>query len=155
MNFRIAAVAFALTLLAACNKGHSATPMLAETPVKVSAEPRSHDPFALGTAVDQAGAIPEDAVGDNFTHGGPVYLSVHVAGATIDQTVEVDWMSSENRVMHHERREVDRRTQWSAFSSGRTSAWGHGEHRAVVKIYGRKVSERPFTLLGGRATSRL
>ena len=155
MNFRIAAAALALTLLAACSKGHSATPISAQQASPTAEQPRSHDPFALGTAVDQAGAIPEDAVGDNFTHGGPVYLSVHVAGATIDQTVEVDWMSSENRVMHHERREVDRRTQWSAFSSGRTSAWGHGEHRAVVKINGRKVSERPFTLLGGRANSRV
>jgi hypothetical protein len=113
---------------------------------------RSRDPYALGSTVDGAGAIPEDAEGETFVHGGPVFLSVHIDGSSTDQAVQVDWVGPNGKILRHEERAVDRSASWAAFSSGTTISWPAGEHHAVVRINGRKVSEKAFTLFGARSS---
>jgi hypothetical protein len=148
LRLRTAAVAALLPLLMACSD-HSEKPA-ASQPQPQGDLARSRDPYALGSTVDLAGAVPEDAEGETFVHGGLVFLSVHLDGASTDQALQVDWVGPNGKVLHHEERAVGRGASWAAFSSGTTNTWPDGEHHAVVRIDGRKVSEKAFTLLGAR-----
>ena len=112
----------------------------------VVSEP-ARDLFALGTSVTREGAVPADSTGETFRRGGEVYLSVNVQGASVEQEIEVEWVAANGRVMRRDEVEVPKGSRWAAFSSGETQAWPAGEHRAVVTINGRRVSERPFSLL--------
>ena len=107
----------------------------------------ARDLYALGTSVTREGAVPADSTGETFRRGGEVYLSVNVQGASVEQEIEVEWVAANGRVMRRDEVEVPKGSRWAAFSSGETQAWPAGEHRAVVTINGRRVSERPFSLL--------
>ena len=107
----------------------------------------ARDLYALGTSVTREGAVPADSTGETFRRGGEVYLSVNVQGASVEQEIEVEWVAANGRVMRRDEVEVPKGSRWAAFSSGESQAWPAGEHRAVVTINGRRVSERPFSLL--------
>ena len=107
----------------------------------------SRDIFALGTALTAEGAVPRDASGETFGRGGQVFLSVNVDGASVDQAIEVEWVGPTGDVLRRQALDVPRGTQYAAFSSGDTQTWNPGPHRAVVKINGRRVSERPFEVI--------
>jgi hypothetical protein len=105
------------------------------------------DIYALGTTLTNEGAVTADATGESFPRGGEVYLSVNVQGASVEQEIEVSWVGPNGRVLHRDEVEVPKGSRWAAFSSGETHAWPAGEHRAVVTINGRRVSERSFSLM--------
>lgn len=107
----------------------------------------ARDPYALGTTLTREGAVPADSTGETFRRGGEVYLSVNVQGASVEQAIEVEWVAANGRVMRRDQVAVPKGSRWAAFSSGETQAWPAGEHRAVVTIDGRRVSERAFSLL--------
>ena len=115
--------------------------------VTAATEEPSRDTFALGTAVTANGAIPQQAAGETFIRGGEVYLSVNVESASTDQTIEVKWIDPQGRVLHHDARHVPQDVQYVPFSSGATSRWPTGAHRAVVLIDGRTVSEKQFAVM--------
>lgn len=121
----------------------------AATPAEDAAanEPAA-ETYALGTAMTPSGAVAQASTGDNFIRGGEVFLSVDVSGASSAQsTVEVRWMDAAGRVIHRDTRETRAGARYLPFSSGRTSQWMPGEHRAVIVIDGRRVSEKRFALL--------
>jgi pyruvate/2-oxoglutarate dehydrogenase complex dihydrolipoamide acyltransferase (E2) component len=103
--------------------------------------------FALGTAVSASGAVPQDASAETFIRGGEVYLSVDVRSASTDQTIEVKWIDPHGRVLRSDERHVPQEAQYVPFSSGATSRWPRGPHRAVILIDGRTVSEKTFAVL--------
>jgi hypothetical protein len=107
----------------------------------------ARDIYALGTSVTGDGAVHADSTGETFRRGGEVYLSVNVEGASVEQEIEVQWVAPNGSVMHRDAVEVPKGSRWAAFSSGETEGWPAGEHRAVVTINGRRVSERPFSLM--------
>lgn len=112
-----------------------------------SAEEPSHETFAIGTAVSADGAVPKDAGAENFVRGGEVYVSVNVQGASTDQTIEVKWLDPSGQVLRRDARRAPHGTHYVPFSSGATSRWPRGRHRAVIFIDGRAVSEKPFAVL--------
>ena len=103
--------------------------------------------YALGTALTPEGAVPRDASGESFGRGGEVYLSVNVDGSSTEQAIEVDWVGPTGDVLRRQVLDVPRGAQYAAFSSGDTGRWRPGQHRVVVKINGRRVSERPFEVI--------
>lgn len=107
----------------------------------------ARDIYALGTSVTRDGAVHADSTGETFRRGGEVYLSVNVEGASVEQAIEVQWVAPNGRVMRRDEVDVPKGSRWAAFSSGETQSWPAGEHRAVVTINGRRVSERPFSLM--------
>lgn len=110
------------------------------------AEP-ARDPYALGTSLTPEGAVTQDATGEAFHRGGEVFLSVNVAGATVDQDIEVQWVGPDGKVLHRDAVAVPEGSRFAAVSSGQTGRWPEGNHRAVIIINGRKVSERPFAMM--------
>jgi hypothetical protein len=141
----IALVAF-LLLAAGCGVDRGdGTPT--QTAVAATIEEPSRETFALGTAVSANGAVPSQAAGETFIRGGEVYLSVNVQSASTDQTIEVKWIDPEGRVLRHDERHVPENAQYVPFSSGGTSRWPTGQHRAVVLIDGRTVSEKQFAVM--------
>ena len=111
------------------------------------AEEPSHETFALGTSVTPSGAVAENAISENVSQGSEVYVSVDVRSASAAQTIEVRWVDPQGRVLRRDARHVPQDAQWVPFSSGRTSQWPRGTHRAVILIDGRTVSEKPFAVL--------
>ena len=107
----------------------------------------ARDPYALGTALTPDGAVPRDAVGQTFRRGGEVYLSVNVTGASTEQEIEVRWVDPNGKVIRRDEVEVPVGSDYAPFSSGDTDVWRPGQHRAVVVINGRKVSERAFDVM--------
>jgi len=107
----------------------------------------ARETFALGTAVTASGAVAQQSIGDNFIRGGEVYLSVDVSGASSDQTVEVRWVGPDGRVLRSDARLAVRGAHYLPFSSGQTKGWTRGDHRAVIRINGRTVSEKAFAVL--------
>lgn len=107
----------------------------------------SPETFALGTEVSATGAVPQRAAGETFIRGGEVYLSVDVSGASTEQTIEVKWLDPAGRVLRHDARRAPQGTHHVPFSSGRTTFWPLGEHRAVVLIDGRTVTEKQFAVI--------
>ncbi|HUP49847.1 MAG TPA: hypothetical protein VNA04_13760 [Thermoanaerobaculia bacterium] len=105
------------------------------------------DPFALGTLLTAEGAVARDAAGDRFRRGGELFLSIHLAGASGDHAIEVQWVDPAGRLLRRDAVEVPKDSQYAAFSSGDTAKWSPGPHRAVVTINGRRVSEREFELM--------
>jgi len=91
--------------------------------------------------------VPEQASAETFIRGGEVYLSVDVRSASTDQTIEVKWIDPQGRVLHRDARHVPQEAQYVPFSSGETSRWPRGPHRAVVLIDGRTVSQKTFAVL--------
>ena len=112
----------------------------------IEAEP-SPETFALGTEVTATGAVPQQAAAENFVRGGEVYLSVDVSGASSEQMIEVKWVDPDGKVLRHDRRRAPQGSQHVPFSSGTTHQWPRGDHRAVILIDGRTVSEKSFALL--------
>lgn len=106
----------------------------------------SPETFALGTEVNAVGAVPENAAGEIFPRGGEVYLSVDASGASSEQKIEVKWLDPHGRVLHHDARRAPQGTRHVPFSSGVTTSWPPGEHRAVVLIDGRRVTEKAFAV---------
>jgi hypothetical protein len=106
----------------------------------------SPETFALGTEVNALGAVPENAAGEIFPRGGEVYLSVDASGASSDQKIEVRWVDPQGRVLHQAARRAPQGTRHVPFSSGATASWPPGEHRAVVLIDGRRVTEKAFAV---------
>jgi hypothetical protein len=100
--------------------------------------------YALGSQITAAGAVAEEAISESFRQGGEVFLSVDVTSASIDQDVEVEWLDSSGRVLAREQRHVPEGVRYVTFS---TRPHKHGEHRAVVVINGRRVTELPFQVL--------
>jgi hypothetical protein len=76
-----------------------------------------------------------------------IYLSIDVASASSDQTIDVQWIDPRGRVARRETRNVAEGGHHAAFSSGRTTEWATGNYRAVVVINTRKVNEIRFAIL--------
>ena len=138
------AVATALPLLVACGADRGRSGAAAQSAV---AEEVSKEMYALGTEVTPGGAVPKDAAGETFRRGSEVFLSVNVNSASTDQKIEVKWLDPAGEVLRRDERHVTRDKNYVPFSSGETATWPRGEHRAVVLIDGRSVSEKPFTLM--------
>lgn len=107
----------------------------------------SRETFALGTAVTSSGAVPASAAGETFIRGGEVFLSVDLSGASTDPVVEVKWLDATDTVLHRDVRHMRHGMHHVPFSSGATSRWTPGPHRAVVLIDGRGVSEKRFMVM--------
>lgn len=103
--------------------------------------------FALGSMVTPAGAVPEEAASESFHRGGEVFLSVDVASASGEQNFDVQWLDARGRVIRKETRKVPEGSRYAAFSSGREIAAMPGRHSAVIIIDGRRVMEKPFSIL--------
>lgn len=114
----------------------------------------TQETFALGTALTRAGAVSREATADSFLRGGEVFLSVNLNGATAEQEVEVRWVASDGAVLQTHSRSAPAGATYLAFSSGPTQSWPAGDHRAVVVIDGRAVSEKPFRLIAQQASTR-
>ena len=110
-------------------------------------EQPSRETFALGTAVSASGAVPQQASGETFIRGGEVFLSVDVRSSSTPQTIEVRWIDPHGRVLHRDARQVPPSARYVPFSSGATSQWPAGSHRAVVLIDGRTVSQKTFAVI--------
>jgi hypothetical protein len=115
--------------------------------VAVVSEEASPETFALGTTVNAQGAVPAQATGETFLRGGEVYLSVDVRSSSTDHNIEVRWLDPQGRVLHRAERHSAQGTPYVAFSSGRTARWRVGSHRAVILIDGRRVTEKPFSVI--------
>ena len=107
----------------------------------------ARDTYALGSALAPSGAVLQDATIDSILRGQEGYLSVDVANASTDATIEVQWLSAVGAVERAETRHVPEGARYAAFSTGATTRWSPGPHRAVVIINGRKVTERAFGVL--------
>jgi hypothetical protein len=136
-----------LPLMAGCDVDHGHRQGRVAVREQSTAMEPSHETFALGTAVTPSGAVAQQSAGDNFIRGGEVFVSVDVGGASSDQTVEVQWVSPEGRVLRRDERHATQGMRYLPFSSGRTSNWPRGDHRAVIRIDGRTVSQKAFALL--------
>ncbi len=119
----------------------------AEASASASAEEATHETFAIGTAVSADGAVPQQASAESFVRGGEVYLSVDVQSASTDQTIEVKWLDPAGHVLRRDARRAPHGARYVPFSSGKTSRWPRGGHRAVILIDGRAVSEKPFSMM--------
>lgn len=146
MRSGIALVAF-LLLAAGCGVDRGDGKTTNAGVEEVSVDHPSPETFALGTAVSANGAVPAQAVGETFVHGGEVYLSVNVQSARTDHTIEVKWIDPHGRVLRRDARRAEQGTRYVPFSSGATSAWPRGPHRAVILIDGRTVSEKSFAVI--------
>ena len=107
----------------------------------------SPEVFAIGTALTATGAVAENSTSDSFRRGPELYVSVDVTSASTEQTIDVEWLDPRGTRVHAARRIVSRKNGYATFSSGPTHTWKPGEHRAVITIDGRRVSEKPFSLI--------
>lgn len=137
--------AVSLSALTAC--GVDRGPEKARVPSPATQQEPAAETYALGTSVTPSGAVTQASMGDNFVRGGEVFLSVDVSGASSAQSVEVRWMDAAGRVLRRDSREAKQGMHYLPFSSGQTSRWMPGEHRAVILIDGRRVSEKAFAML--------
>lgn len=140
----MAVVAVVVVVLAGCGGEQKRGPVEVQS---VGISDPARDIYALGTAVRSDGAVHADSTGEAFRRGGEVYLSVNVEGASVEQEIAVEWVAPNGRVMRRDAVDVPKGSRWAAFSSGETESWASGEHRAVVTINGRRVSERSFSLM--------
>ena len=147
MRSTIALAAFLLLSSIGCSAEREQTETANTSAAEVDVVQTSPETFALGTEIGPTGAVPQQAAGESFVRGGEVYLSVNVSGASTDQTIEVKWVDPEGRVLRHDMRRAPQGTEHVPFSSGATAGWPRGEHRAVVVIDGRRVSEKEFAVL--------
>lgn len=105
------------------------------------------DTFALGTTLTTEEAVPQDAVVESVSRGGEVFLSVNMASASREQVVEVAWFDPWGRELRRNARRAQPGKQYLAFSSGSTTRWTAGVHRALVVIDGRAVNEKAFPVM--------
>ena len=142
------AVAVLLPLLSGCagDRGDGRVERVEQTAATDATEPSS-ETFALGNHINEDGALPAASAGEEFRRGGELFVSVNVTGASAEQQVAVEWRDPRNRIIKRETQEVIRGRKHAAFSSGDTAKWTPGEHRAVVVINGRTVTEKPFVIL--------
>ena len=147
MRLQIAAIA-ALALAAGCagDRGVNDVKKTESAMVVADTAEPSQETYALGSTVSASGAVPKDASGETFIQGGPVFLSINVDGASIDHEVEVQWVAPNGRALRQEQRRVPRSADFVAFTTGSTDGWPVGQHRAIVVIDGRKVTEKRFLL---------
>jgi hypothetical protein len=104
--------------------------------------------YVLGSSVTDEGAIADGTATEAFLRGGPVFLSIDVAGATTDQTIEIEWIGPRGRVFRRDRRLVRQGARYAAFSVDSTARWVPGTYRVVVIIDHRLVNEQSFSLIG-------
>lgn len=145
MKSLIAVAAFAPLLLVGCGVDRGSGKATQQS--AIAAEDPSPETYALGTALTARGAVLANATGETFLRGGEVFLSVNVSSASTDQLVEVKWIDPSGHVLRRDARRAPQGTAYVPFSSGATSQWPRGAHRAVVVIDGRSVSEKAFTVL--------
>ena len=77
-------------LLVACNVdrgGEERSPAQTTIPTEPAA-----GTYVLGSSVTAEGAIAENAMTATFVRGGPVFLSIDVRSATIDERIKVEWV---------------------------------------------------------------
>jgi hypothetical protein len=144
LKLKIAVAAFVPLLLVGCVDHGSSKAVQQSLAVTESV---SRETYALGTSLTPRGAVPAQAAGETFLRGGEVYLSVDVSSASTDQVVEVKWIDPEGQVLRRDARRAPQGTAYVPFSSGATTQWPRGTHRAVVLIDGRSVSEKTFTVM--------
>ena len=137
-----AATLFALLACCAVDRGSPAQ----QTNATEAPDP-APETYALGSMLDASGAVPKDAASEAFGRSGEVFLSVDVASASTDQTIEVEWLDAAGQVIRKEMRNVPVGTRYAAFSSGAAVTASAGQHRAVVIINGRRVTEKAFRIL--------
>ena len=135
----------AVALLVGCSGDPDAAAR--HQPVAVDTPEPGNETFALGSVLTPAGAIPQDAAGESFTRGGEVFLSVDVTSASSEQNIDVQWLDAHGNIVRKETRRVPEGSHYAAFSSGRAVAATPGRHRAVIIIDGRRVMEKPFSIL--------
>ena len=146
MRLQIAAIA-ALAVAASCAGDRGVNDVKkAQSAMVADTTPASQETYALGSTVNAAGAVPKDASGETFIQGGPVFLSINVDASSIDHEVEVQWVAPNGHPLRQEQRRVPRSADFVAFTTGGTGNWPVGEHRAIVLIDGRKVTEKVFQL---------
>lgn len=146
MKVWIAVTAF-LPVLVGCGADRSHRAAIEQSVVATDTESISQETFALGTAVTAQGAVPHDAAGETFVRGGEVFLSVDLSGASTDPVVEVKWIGPMGELLRRDVRRARQGMQHVPFSSGATAQWRRGQHRAVILIDGRGVSEKRFTVM--------
>lgn len=146
MRTPIAAAAL-LALFAGCAVDRGAPATQTKQAAVADAPDPAPDTYALGSTLEASGAVRKDAAGEAFGRGGEVFLSVDVASASTDQTIEVAWLDGAGRVVRKETREVPVGTRYAAFASGRDVTSSAGTRRAVVVINGRRVTEKTFSVL--------
>ena len=137
--------AAALSLLSGC-----AEEQLSSNTQQASVlEPASptHQMYALGTEITPEGAVSARSSGDSFIRGGEVYLSVNVTSATNAQKIEVEWRDAKGNVTDREAQQVPASARFVAFSPEHTAEWAPGDHRVVVMIDGRKVTQMDFRMM--------
>lgn len=143
----VAVVGVVITLLTGCAADSGPGGARATEASAAQTADTAPDPYAIGATVTPAGAVPRDAQTEQFQRGNEVYLSINVAGASTDQEISVRWVGPQGEVIREDEREVPEGSAHVAFSSGSTARWRSGQHRAVITINGRRVSEREFELL--------
>ena len=111
----------------------------------------SRETFALGTVLTSGGAVARESMGDSFHRGGEVFLSVDLSGTNLEQAVEVQWVAPDGVVLQKDARSVPAGARYIAFSSGPTAEWPEGDHRAIIAIDGRAVSEKAFRMIASSA----
>ena len=146
MRTQIAATALLALLCGGCavDRGDGRVHHQQATPDTV--EP-ARETFALGSTITAEGIVPLEAASEAFTRGREVFLSIDVTGSSTDQRIAVEWVDPSGHVIRRESRDVPEGSRYAAFSSGRGVASTPGMHRAVVIINGRKVIEKPFSIL--------
>lgn len=148
MTKALSTAAALLLLVAVVGRSNSGRkPVRAARAAVNTAAALARDPYALGSALAPSGAVPADATIDSFARGQDVFLSIDVSGASTDALIEVKWVNADGAVERAESRHVPEGARYAAFSTGATSHWMPGPHRAVVVINGRKVTERTFGVL--------
>jgi hypothetical protein len=138
----VIAIALSLCLTVACARTEKANHVV---PAE-KADP-SNEVFALGSAVTQTGAVTAESANEQFPRGQELYVSVDVTSSSTDQTIAVQWLDPQGKVMRVDKRQVPQTSAYATFSSGPTKTWKSGKHTAVIVIDGRKVSEKVFSII--------
>ena len=138
--------AAALSLLSGCAEEQRSSKTHQAAAILEPARP-THQMYALGTEITPEGAVSARSAGDSFVRGGEVYLSVNVTSATTPQKIEVEWRDAEGNVTDREAQQVPSSARYVAFSPERTAEWTAGDHRVVVMIDGRKVTQMDFRMM--------
>lgn len=136
-----------LVLFAGCAVDTGSSTQYAQATATADAPDRSPETYALGSTLDVSGAVPRDAEAEAFGRGMDVFLSIDMASASTDQTIEVQWLDGAGRVIRRQTRHVPVGTPYAAFASGNNVTAIPGQRRALVVIDGRRVAEKAFRVL--------
>lgn len=131
-----------VSLATACRE----KPFTPQTAAAADTVAPARETFALGTQLTAEGAVAEDAQSEEFKRGGPIYLSVDVAGRSTQHTIEVEWRQG-NRVVKKDVKAAVGSQPYVPFALGETHRWPAGRHQAVVIIDGRRVAIKDFALI--------